>query len=78
MDGTARDDAAAVAAVAAAWATLRDKLLAAESQTSVSAVSRFNVDFGLVDEHRPNDQGSPALVVERLPDSLNRHSAGMM
>jgi hypothetical protein len=41
-----------VAAVAAAWATAGDKLLAAERQTSASAAASLDVNVDFVNEHK--------------------------
>jgi hypothetical protein len=46
------EDGPAVAAVAAAWATAGDKLLAAERQTSASAAASFDVNVDFVNEHK--------------------------
>ena len=48
------EDRAAVAAVAAARAAARHELLAAERQTSASAVAGRDVNVDFVNEHRGN------------------------
>src|SRR5205085_9687178 len=45
------DDIAATAAIAAAGAAARDKLLPAKGHAAVAAVAGSNADFGFIDEH---------------------------
>ena len=47
---------AALSAVAAAWASPRDELFAAERQTSVAPVAGDDVDFNFVDEHQGTER----------------------
>jgi hypothetical protein len=49
------DHIAAVAAVAPGWAAARNILFAAEGHAAIAAVTRFDPNFCLIDEHDCTD-----------------------
>src|SRR5436190_9266954 len=64
-------DIAAVAAIAAARAALRDELLPSKGDAAVPAVSGAHRDFGFVNEHGEKDEGNlgSGLIRGRAPNS---------
>src|SRR6202011_662869 len=66
------DHIAALATIAAGWASARDELLPAEGEAAVTAVASLHTDCGLVDEHGKSAVSCQLSAVSSQPSAVSR------